>query len=166
VNLPGHRRVLLLVPVLIVLDWASKLWVLNHVALGDTLAVVDGWFYLAHRQNTGVAFSLLSGLPMPWGPLLLAGFSIAVVGFLFRLLTATEGFARVALALVIAGALANAGDRLVNGSVTDFVLVAYFPYVFNLADAAITMGGVMLAISILLGERAATAPASATTTTE
>jgi signal peptidase II len=57
----------------------------------------------------------------------------------------TDRVARLAAAAVIAGALGNLGDRLLTGEVTDFVLVAFFPFVFNLADAAITIGGSLLA---------------------
>ena len=61
---------------------------------------------------------------------------------------------RIASAVVLGGALGNLGDRLLNGSVTDFILVRYFPYVFNVADAAISVGGVLLAARLLLMEEA------------
>jgi signal peptidase II len=143
---------------LVLVDWLSKLWVLNRVALGDTLALVEGWLYLAHRQNTGVAFGMLANLPDGWGALLLAALSLAAVGLFLRMLAATEDpLSRVAIALVCAGALGNVGDRLVNGSVTDFILVAFFPYVFNVADAAITVGAVVLGLRMLSGGNGAAA---------
>jgi signal peptidase II len=137
---------------LVVADWLTKLWVLNRVALGETLALVEGWLYFAHRRNTGVAFSMLSDLPEPWGALGLSLFGLAAAGLLVKLMVSTpDPVARIAIALVTAGALGNVGDRLVNGSVTDFILVAFFPYVFNVADAAITVGGIVLALRMLSG---------------
>jgi signal peptidase II len=59
---------------------------------------------------------------------------------------------RVAASIVLAGAVGNLGDRILNGHVTDFVLVSFFPFVFNVADAAITVGGVLLAARLLLSE--------------
>jgi signal peptidase II len=59
--------------------------------------------------------------------------------------TTTDLVARGAAAMVLAGAVANLGDRLLNGHVTDFVLMRHFPFVFNVADAAITVGAILLA---------------------
>jgi signal peptidase II len=137
---------------LIALDWLTKLWVLNRVALGETLAVLEGWLYLSHRRNTGVAFSMLSDLPEPWGPVILVALSLCAVGIFLKLLGSTpDPLSRAAIGLITAGALGNVGDRIVNGSVTDFIFVAFFPYVFNVADAAITVGGIVLALRLLMG---------------
>jgi signal peptidase II len=59
---------------------------------------------------------------------------------------------RLAAVLVIAGAVGNLGDRLMNGGVTDFILVRWFPFVFNVADVAITVGAVLLAARMLLAD--------------
>jgi signal peptidase II len=64
---------------------------------------------------------------------------------------------KIASALMIAGALGNVGDRVWTGQVTDFVFLAFFPFVFNLADAAITFGGSVLAMRMAaVGKQAAT----------
>ncbi|CAN5844090.1 signal peptidase II [soil metagenome] len=144
------------IAVLVAADWASKLWVLNRIPLGDTRAVVEGWLYFAHRQNTGVAFSMFADLPAFWGPLLLSAFSLIAIVLFVRMMRETPDPAgRGAMALVIAGAIGNLGDRLVTGSVTDFILVSFFPYVFNIADAVITVGGVVLVAYLLFGGRSA-----------
>jgi signal peptidase II len=69
-------------------------------------------------------------------------------------LSGGDQIVRIAATIVLAGALGNLGDRLLNGFVTDFVLVRYFPFVFNLADAAISVGGVILAARLLLMDEA------------
>jgi signal peptidase II len=154
-------RLALAMAALIALDWASKLLLLRRVPLGETHPVIDGWLYFAHRQNTGVAFSLLADLPAPWGMVALSAFSAGAVLLFLRMLAATpDRVARVAMALVVAGAVGNLGDRLASGSVTDFVLVPFFPFVFNVADAAITVGGIVLVLRMLSGAVSATPDAA------
>ena len=136
-------------------DWLSKLWVVSQMALGETIALVDGWVYFIHRQNPGVAFSMFADLPADWRVPLLSGASlIGVILFGKIILSASDAAARAAAGLVMAGAIGNLGDRLVNGHVTDFVLVRFFPFVFNVADAAITVGGILLAIRLVMAENA------------
>jgi len=132
--------------VLIVADWLTKFWVARKMALGETLALVDGWLYFVHRKNPGVAFSMLADLPDSWRvPLLSLASGIGVLLFAKIIATTRDTVARGAAAMVMAGAIGNLGDRVLNGHVTDFVLVSFFPFVFNVADAAITVGGILLA---------------------
>lgn len=136
-------------------DWLSKIWITNRMALGESVALIDGWLYLVHRRNPGVAFSMFADLPDGWRTPLLIGLSlVGVVIFGRMVLSSTDRVVRIAATVVLAGALGNLGDRLLNGAVTDFVLVRYFPFVFNLADAAISVGGVILAARLLLMDEA------------
>jgi signal peptidase II len=140
---------------LIAADWLSKLWIVNRMALGETLALVDGWLYFVHRKNPGVAFSFLADLPDVWRmPLLTIASAVGVVLFARIIMITPDTIVRVAAAIVLAGAVGNLGDRLLNGHVTDFVLVTFFPFVFNVADAAITVGGVLLAFRLLFTDAA------------
>ena len=140
---------------LIAADWLSKFWIVNRMALGETLSLVDGWLYFVHRQNPGVAFSLLADLPDVWRvPLLTLASVVGVLLFGRIILSTPDSVVRAAAAIVLAGAIGNLGDRLVNGQVTDFVLVSFFPFVFNVADAAITVGGFLLAARLLFTDAA------------
>lgn len=139
--------------VLVLADWLSKFWVANRMALGENLALVDGWIYFVHRKNPGVAFSMLADLPDPWRvPLLSLASLIGVLLFARIVASTTDLLARAGGGMVMAGALANLGDRLVNGHVTDFVVMRYFPFVFNVADAVITLGAVLLASRLVLAD--------------
>lgn len=147
------RSVAVGIVVLVAADWLSKLWIVNRMALGETLSLVDGWLYFVHRKNPGVAFSMLADLPAEWRvPLLSLASFIGVVLFAKIILDTRDPIAQAAAGMVIAGALGNLGDRLVNGHVTDFVLVRFFPFVFNVADAAITVGGILLALRLFFEE--------------
>ena len=84
--------------------------------------------------------------------------SLSLVGVVLfgRILRSTpDPWTRVAAALVIGGAVGNMGDRVWTGEVTDFVFLAFFPFVFNLADAAITLGGSVLAVRLAITEEPA-----------
>lgn len=140
---------------LVLADWASKLWITNRMGLGETIALVDGWLYFVHRQNPGVAFSMFADLPADWRVPLLTGVSLLGVALFWNIMRSTsDRLARLGAAVVMAGAVGNLGDRIVNGHVTDFVLVRFFPFVFNLADAAITVGGILLALRLATDEEA------------
>ena len=152
----GTDRLLALsILALVGLDWLSKIFVTSRLDVGESRSVVDGWVFVVHRRNPGVAFSMFADLPDGWRMPLLVGLSlVGVVIFARMVLSNPDRIVRIASAVVLGGALGNLGDRLLNGSVTDFILVRYFPYVFNVADAAITVGGVLLAARLLLMEEA------------
>ena len=93
-------------------------------------------------------------------PLLLVALSVVVLAILWFVLRATlraSSLAQLAFGAIAGGAAGNAIDRLVHGYVVDFVAVPHF-YVFNVADAAITCGLVLLAIATLAPARAVAAP--------
>lgn len=142
-------------------DWLSKFWIANRMALGETLSLIDGWLYLAHRRNPGVAFSMFADLPDGWRTGVLALVSVVAVVVLARLAAeGTDRWVRAGCALAIAGAIGNLGDRMINGGVTDFILFSPFPFVFNVADAAITVGAVFLVVHIIFGSEAVQEPSA------
>lgn len=128
------------------LDALTKAWA-RH-ALAHHAVHVAGPLWLRLHYNTGVSFSVASS-----GPLLVSvvtavvAVAVVVVG-----LRARPGWPTVGFGLLIGGGVANLLDRLAATphAVTDFVAVASFP-VFNLADAAITVGFLVLAIVALRG---------------
>ncbi|HET8654820.1 MAG TPA: signal peptidase II [Longimicrobiaceae bacterium] len=143
------------VTLLVCADWLSKLWISGQMALGESRSLVSGWLYLVHRENPGVAFSLFADLPSAIRTPVLGLISLVGVVLFARIVRdSSDGVVRLAAAAVIGGAIGNLGDRLLNGHVTDFVLISFFPFVFNLADAAITIGGLLLAARMIFSETA------------
>jgi signal peptidase II len=147
-----------------VADRASKHVVETRLAPWDAIHVIPGCFQIVSARNTGIAFSLFdnsaAGRTSPW----LIAFSIGVLGIVAWLLwqAVRPGPAgdepvhwsyRAALALVLGGAAGNLYDRLVSGTVTDFLDFywgsAHFP-VFNVADSAITCGAILILLNLLL----------------
>lgn len=151
------RRTLLLLGVavaVIVVDQVSKLWAVR--ALDDGPFYVIGSARLALTTNTAGAF----GLGGSYVPFLALG-ALALVIWMATTGEATKRpVAAVAAGLVLGGAMGNLLDRLfrspgfLRGAVVDFVDLRWWP-VFNLADAAITCGCLLLLWSGLRGEKGA-----------
>lgn len=129
----------------VALDVLTKLWVRNQIAIHEAIAFFGGWVHVIHRTNEGVAFGLLDSTGGPWRTPLLLGLAVAGMALLGRLaVTSSDRETRLAATLMLGGAAGNFLDRLANGGVTDFLLVRYFPFVFNVADVAITLGAAFL----------------------
>jgi signal peptidase II len=129
------------------LDRLTKIWVENTLQGRPPIHVIDGLLDLRFTTNSGGAFSL--GQSAPW---LFAGatiaVSIAIVATAFR---HSNLLVAAALGLVLGGALGNLTDRIVRGSglggrVIDFIDFHVWP-VFNLADASIVVGAILLAVT-------------------
>jgi signal peptidase II len=161
-NPPGVFAYLLALAV-VALDQASKLWILRVFDLPEKASVpIAGPFHLTMVWNRGVSFGLLRA-DVDLARWALAAFSIVVAAFLAVWARgATRRTTAVALGLVIGGALGNVIDRIRFGAVADFLDFSrlFFPWIFNVADAAITCGVALLLLDMLLQDRG---PASAGT---
>ena len=162
-KLSMRRWLALAIAAVVMLDWGTKFMVQNRMYLGSVRSLLDGWLWLNHRQNSGAAMSIMQGLPGSIRFPLLVVLALAGMAAVVQILRSTrDEVTRIAAAFVLAGALGNLGDRLLDGHVTDFIVIRYFPYVFNVADIAITLGAIVLAARLALAEEAH--PESATPT--
>lgn len=157
---------LLLMAAVIGLDQATKALVAHQLDLHEYVPLVDGLLSLSHVRNRGAAFGLLSDWDLPYQSTLLSALSIAALAaiavYFFRLPSAAR-LPRLALALVLGGAVGNLIDRVRLGYVVDFVHVYWRQHQwpdFNVADSAITVGVTLLVLDILRspGREAAAAP--------
>ena len=130
-------------------DQASKLWIQQHFATCDdnSLTIVPGWLAFAYTCNKGAAFGLLANETLLF--VLIALVVIGVIVAYFRFLPANRPWLKLSLGLQLGGALGNLIDRLRQGYVVDFISVKSFP-VFNIADACIVVGVLILAYHLLL----------------
>lgn len=146
------RRALLvagIVVAVIALDQGTKTWAVRALADGP-VGIVGSDVELRLHRNAGGAFSLFQGFTP-----LLAVLAVVLAAVLVRAVGRTDDpVMLVALALVLGGAVGNLVDRVLRspgflrGEVVDFVGVGSFP-TFNVADAAITVGAVMLVLAAL-----------------
>lgn len=149
-----------LAALVIALDQAVKAWVLYGLDLPTLVSTpFVGPLHLSMVWNAGVSFGFLRADHdlVRW---LLVAFSVVVAVLLAGWARRSERtLSALGLGLVMGGAVGNAIDRARFGAVVDFVDVTrlFFPWVFNIADSAITIGVVLLLLDSLRRERPATA---------
>jgi signal peptidase II len=126
-------------------DQASKAWILGVAGVSGSGPTIPGPLRLTLVGNTGISYGLLQGGDLTrWA---LAAFAVVVSAALAvwawraeKLVTA------IGLGLILGGALGNVADRVVRGAVVDFIdaRAIDFPWIFNAADSAITVGIILL----------------------
>jgi signal peptidase II len=141
----------------LILDIVTKAIIVANMSDGESVRALGGLIYFSLYRNSGAAFSMATG--MTW---ILAIVAIGVVALIIRMAPRLRSPVwAVCLGLILGGALGNLMDRIfrspgvLRGHVVDFVSVfgpdgKYFA-VFNLADSAITIGGILLVIVTLMG---------------
>jgi signal peptidase II len=145
---------------IVALDQAVKAWILGGLRLATGVPrPVWGPLRLTLVENPGVSFGLFQS-DVSWARWALAAFSLIVaiaLGVWAR--RAEKPYTGLALGLIIGGAVGNFIDRVRTGVVVDFVDVTalYFPWVFNVADSAITVGILLLLAEGLFQRRAGAA---------
>lgn len=142
----------------LLLDQATKLIALAKLALHESVALAP-FLNLTLVYNKGAAFGFLSSAS-GWQNLFFIGVALvacAVILYLVRQLGDSDRLLAVALMLVLGGAIGNLLDRLLYGHVVDFIDIYYRGWhwpAFNVADSAITVGAVLIALDALgIGKR-------------
>ncbi|SDM74468.1 signal peptidase II . Aspartic peptidase. MEROPS family A08 [Geoalkalibacter ferrihydriticus] len=151
-------RILLATLVLVVpLDQLTKIYIDRNFALYESVVVIENFFRITYVRNPGAAFGILADSAMRI-PFFISVATLAAIGILWYIsrLEPQRRWLPLALALVLAGAVGNLIDRIRLGEVIDFIDVHWYQYhwpAFNVADAAITAGVVMLLIDMWREER-------------
>ncbi|MGH2462296.1 MAG: signal peptidase II [Candidatus Limnocylindria bacterium] len=146
--------------VVYLVDRLTKAWVVANIDVGEQIPVVGDFIQLWHTENEGAAFGLLQG-----GGLLFVAIGLVTllaIGWVHVTGRLHGVPAAVLLGMVLGGTLGNLTDRLIDGSVPDFVSVGIgtlrWP-TFNVADASVVLGilGLVLLLSLLDRRAAASA---------
>lgn len=149
---PFARLALAISGLVILLDQITKQWILHFSGIADGLCAPENPRYCGHIEisgifdltmvwNRGVSFGLFAG-----GMVSRIGLSILSLGvsaaLIYWLASLNRRIAAIGVGLIIGGALGNTYDRIVYGAVVDFLDFSglWFPWVFNVADAAINVG--------------------------
>ena len=145
------------------LDRVTKIAARTSLSPYIGVPIIPGYVRFIHTENPGAAFSFLSeGNPFLRG-IVLIGVSLIVLFLVIRTLWENKpafsaAVVRLGLAFVLGGAAGNLYDRVLHGTVTDFIEVYHkawsFP-VFNIADSAITVGAILILFDMLILNRVA-----------
>ncbi|MFQ5966156.1 MAG: signal peptidase II [Acidimicrobiia bacterium] len=148
-TLTPRRATLLIAAGVVALDQITKVWASSALADGPVV-LVRGVLALQLNTNTGAAFGFFRG-----GGSLIAIAAIVAVVLILRISADSVGVLEVTgLGLILGGAIGNLADRvtrgdgLLDGAVVDWIQLPNFP-TFNVADAAITIGAVLLILGAL-----------------
>ncbi|MDX5514823.1 MULTISPECIES: signal peptidase II [Stenotrophomonas] len=151
---------LLLSAAIIIADQWSKAWVLSSLPEYEPVVVIEGFWNWFRTYNTGAAFSFLSDAG-GWQLWFFTALAVGISGLMAYWMWGTARGAwrsAVPYALVIGGAIGNVIDRLMHGHVVDFIQWHigdhYWPS-FNIADSAIVLGAVGIALFGLFDGKAA-----------
>jgi signal peptidase II len=155
------RRGLAVAAVVAVADQLSKAWVLGVFAERqpvEHMQPVTGFFNLVLTWNRGMSFGLFNSDSAVNAIVFTGVAAMIVTGLVIWLRRVEQTLLALAVGMVIGGAVGNVIDRVWRGAVVDFLdfhLAGWHFYVFNLADAAISVGvGLMLIDSLLVQRRA------------
>ncbi len=163
---PAIRQGIVAAIAALILDQASKLWLLFVFDIGRRGAVkVTPFFDLVLAWNTGISYGWFQNDSPAGAAILLAFKVVAVIALAIWMARSHTRLATIGLGLIIGGAIGNAIDRLAYGAVVDFALFhvqfggkTFNWYVFNLADVAIVVGVAALLYDSFRGSDAVKAP--------
>lgn len=140
---------------IVALDQATKWWIRRTLELHEIRPLVDGLLSLSHIRNRGAAFGILQDADLPHQSVIFSVVSLlalAAIAFYAVRLPPEARIPRLALSLVLGGAIGNLIDRVRYGYVVDFVHVYWKQHQwpdFNMADSAITVGVTLLLLDMM-----------------
>jgi signal peptidase II len=145
----------LMISTIVVIDQLTKFLVRATIPLYAKRVIIPDILDVTHVQNTGAAFGLLNAADFPYKSAVMIGIAtmaLVAISIYARQLGAHERLSRYGLALILGGAFGNLIDRAIAGYVVDFVDVywgdAHF-WAFNVADAAITIGAILVLLEMI-----------------
>ena len=139
-------RVLYFSAIIVIADQISKSIIKYSMHLHESIPAIPGFFHLTYVVNKGMAF----GINLPIGIGIFSFLSVIISCFLvFILWRERENIllVRIALALILGGAIGNLIDRILFSEVVDFLdfmIGDYHWYIFNIADSAVTVGVILM----------------------
>lgn len=146
---------LLIIAAVLIVDLFSKHFTASWLPTlpGGRFPLIEGVFELSYVENRGAAFGMMQNAR--WFFIVMTVVAVVLLGwFTVKYRSRIHTRARIALALVIAGAVGNFIDRLFLGYVRDMFYIALINFaVFNVADAAITVGGIGLVVDCIFTKK-------------
>jgi len=129
------------------LDQIIKILIINNFPLGLPHPIIENIFNITYVKNTGIAFGMFKG-----NNLIMIILNIIIITIITVLLYSMDFdniFFKLSAGFIIGGALGNLIDRINRGFIVDYLDLSFWP-TFNLADSMVVIGGIMLAIFLLI----------------
>ena len=147
-----RKKAIIIAIICIVIDQVTKILISSYLRPSESVVIIKHFFSLTRAINSGAAFSILEGYT-----LILLMASIGATVFLFKSMKSFKStkLVMLSLGLLLGGIIGNFIDRIVYGYVRDFLKFNIFGYnypVFNIADACIVIGVILLAFCIMRGD--------------
>ena len=150
-----HLPYILIVAAALLLDQVTKYIIEANLSLEASIEVIPGFFRLLYVRNTGAAWSLFAGSGMTFFYVITI-VALIVLFLFYRACEERDVWNRIALALMMSGALGNLIDRICFQYVRDFLHFNFFGYdfpVFNIADSVLCIGVFLIIVAFVLEER-------------
>ncbi|HEX3015007.1 MAG TPA: signal peptidase II [Desulfobacteria bacterium] len=135
----------------VLLDQSTKFLVQAKLTEGVPIPIIPNVFYLTYIKNPGAAFGILAHRTPFF--VLITLVVIGVIAYFYRKVPREWWLLRIALAMQVGGAIGNLIDRIRFARVIDFLDFRVWSYIFNLADTAIVIGSIILAVYLLKGTK-------------
>ena len=133
--------------VLVASDQLTKLYALNVIKPKGTITVIDNFYYFTYVENRGAAFGIMQN--KQWFFIIVTLLIFAAFGYILFKYKIEGKLFFAAVVLIFGGGVGNLIDRIFRGYVVDFLQFSFFSPVCNVADYFITVGAVLLVISVL-----------------
>jgi len=121
--------------------------------VGESVAIIQGFFHLTFILNPGAAFGILAG--QKWLLIVIAVIVLGIIVYFQHKLPTDQKLLRVCMGMIAGGAIGNLLDRLFISKVIDFLDFKVWPYVFNVADSMIVVGGILMVLLVYKLEKSA-----------
>lgn len=154
-NLEGIRLIYYLLSLIIIcFDQLTKWIIIKYMEFGESIPVIQNLFYITSHRNQGAAWGILQG--KLWFFYIITIIVIVLIVYYLQKYSKGKVLMSIALSMMLGGAIGNFIDRVFRKEVVDFIDVKIFGYnfpIFNIADASLTIGVILLIIVMFLEER-------------
>lgn len=139
---------IIIIFILTIIDQITKFISLRNPGLGEQKEIISNFLYVNVIKNEGVAFGLLNHAQ----EIIIAVTSLLIGAILMYILLKRKQERKIvlfSLTMIAGGAFGNLIDRIRTGSVTDFIDVHFWPFIFNFADICVVLGCILLLLAVL-----------------
>src|SRR5699024_2941021 len=140
--------------VLIIIDQITKWLIVVNMEIGESITIIEGFFYILSHRNSGAAWGILQG-QMIFFYIITVIVIIFVIYYMQKYAKNNKTLA-ISLSFILGGAIGNFIDRIFRQEVVDFasfIIINYNFPIFNVADSALTIGVILVFIAMIIEER-------------